>query len=449
MLHDPITAATIHRAELLAAFSYALDITEGQPEGHCIRACFIGSRVGQALGLNAGELGELYYTVLLKDLGCSSNAARICELYEADDRAFKQGFKTVGTSLAATLHFVFSKTAAGKPWHRRVTAIGNILANGSHIADEMILSRCTRGADIARALRFPDSVCDGIYALDEHWDGSGRPARLSGRTIPLYSRIALLAQVADVFNRHAGQSAAIDEVRRRSGSWFDPELVRAFDRVAADPAFWEILKSRALHSRLVAMAPTNDAIPVDDAYLDTIAAAFGQVIDAKSPFTAGHSARVCDISGKLGARMGLDRGRVNWLRRAASLHDVGKLGISSAILEKPRSLDEIEWQEMRGHADHTRAILGRIGAFADIANMAAAHHERLDGRGYPKGLDASQITIETRIITACDFYDALTADRPYRAAMPPARAFEVMEASVGTALDSECFAALQNVISEG
>lgn len=448
MRHErTIAAGTVHRAELLAAFSYALDITEGQPEGHCIRACFIGMRLGQALGIGSSELGELYYTVLLKDLGCSSNAARICELYDADDRAFKQGFKTVGTSLAATLHFVFSKTAAGKPWHRRARAIGNILANGRQVADELIQSRCTRGADIARTLRFEDSVCDGIYALDEHWDGSGRPAGLRGHSIPLYSRIALLAQVVDVFHRHAGRNAALDEVRRRSGNWFDPELAWAFERVAAEPLFWEALESPVLHSRVVAMAPRDDALAADDDCLDTIAAAFGQVIDAKSPFTAGHSARVAEVAGALGDRMGLDTQRVRWLRRAAALHDIGKLGISSAILEKPSGLDEVEWREMRSHADHTRSILGRIGAFADIANIAAAHHERLDGCGYPKGLDASAIPLETRIITACDFYDALTADRPYRAAMPRSSALEIMHASVGTALDPDCFAMLSSVVS--
>src|SRR6476469_8495536 len=171
MLHDPLQAASVQRAELLAAFSYALDITEGQPEGHCIRSCWIGTEVGRALGLTDRDLGELYYTVLLKDLGCSSNAARICELYEADDRAFKQGYKTVGTSLASTLHFVFSRTARGKAIHRRAAAIGNILVNGKDIAQELIVARCTRGADIAAQLRFPAAVTQGIYHLDEHWDG--------------------------------------------------------------------------------------------------------------------------------------------------------------------------------------------------------------------------------------------------------------------------------------
>ena len=114
----PQSAACVSRAEIVAAFSYALDITEGQPAGHCVRACWIGFQIGKAIGLGQSELHDLYYTLLLKDLGCSSNAARICELYATDDRAFKQGYKTVGTSLAATLHFVFSKTAQGRPLHR-------------------------------------------------------------------------------------------------------------------------------------------------------------------------------------------------------------------------------------------------------------------------------------------------------------------------------------------
>lgn len=443
MLHQEITGGSIHRAELLAAFSHALDITEGQPEGHSIRCCWIGIEIGRLLGLSDVELGELYYTILLKDLGCSSNAARICELYEADDRAFKHGYKTVGTSLAATLHFVFSRTASGRPLVARAAAIGNILANGSGIAQELILSRCTRGADIARALRFPESVCRGIYHLDEHWDGSGRPGRLSGAQIPLYSRIALLAQIADVFHSHAGPSASIDEVRRRSGSWLDPELASAFEAVATGNALWQSLASPLLSAQLVALAPADERISVDDDYLDEIAAAFGQVTDAKSPFTSGHSQRVADLAGAMASKLEFDEDRTRSLRRAAFLHDVGKLGVSSTILEKPAGLNEDEWSAMRGHADHTRAILGRIGAFEQLADIAAAHHERLDGCGYPRRLASAEIPLETRIITACDFFDALTADRPYRKAMPKGEALDLMGESVGTAIDPRCFEVLK------
>ncbi|MFC7537517.1 HD-GYP domain-containing protein [Sphingomonas sp. GCM10030256] len=443
MLHQYVAVPTTSRAEVIAAFSYALDLTEGQPAGHSIRSCWIGMEVGRAIGLSNTELRELYYTLLLKDLGCSSNAARICELYEADDRAFKQGYKTVGTSLAATLHFVFRKTARGRPLARRASAIGNILRNGDAIAQELIMSRCTRGADIARTLRFSDAVCDGIYHLDEHWNGSGRPGRLSGDAIPLFSRIALLAQVVDVFHVHAGPAAALDEARRRSGLWFDPALVEALESVSSPPAFWGALSSPTIESRVVRLAPGDCEQPLDESYLDAIADAFGQVIDAKSPFTAGHSQRVGQLSECMASAFGMSDDRARWLRRAAVLHDVGKLGVSSAILEKPASLDEHEWIEMRSHAVHTRAILGRIGALADLAEVAAAHHERLDGTGYPLALSGSAISRDTRIITVCDFYDALVSGRPYRAALPINEAIRIMSEAVGTAIDAECLEVLK------
>lgn len=450
MFHRPIISeakvGSVGLAELVGAFSYALDITEGQPAGHCVRSCWIGIHVGRALGLPPEELHDLYYTLLLKDLGCSSNAARICELYEADDLAFKRGHKTVGTSLAATLHFVFEKTARGSSFGRRAAAVGNILKNGVAIADEMILSRCTRGADIARSLHFSEPVCDGIYHLDEHWDGSGRPGHLQGEAIPLLARIALLAQIADVFHTHAGRDAAVAEVRRRSGTWLDARLVTQFQAVAANENFWSGLASPFLDSRLVAMAPPEMAKPVDDDYLDAIAAAFGQVIDAKSPYTAGHSSRVAEFAAAIGDRMGALPNRRRWLHRAALLHDIGKLGVSNAILDKPGKLDDAEWEVMRTHASHTQEILGRIGALTDLAPIAAAHHERLDGAGYPLGLSEREITRETRIITICDFYDALTADRPYRSAMPSDHALAIIEGEVGRAIDGDCFDALRGVV---
>jgi len=434
---------SVHLADVVRAFSYALDITEGQPAGHCVRACWIGSHVGRAIGLTVPEQTDLYYTLLLKDLGCSSNAARICELYEADDLAFKRGFKTTGTNLAATLLFVARNSASGRSLRQRAGTVGKILKNGVAIADELILSRCTRGADIAQTLRFSDAVQQGIYRLDEHWDGSGRPGHLCGMQIPFYARIALLAQIVDVFHSHAGREAAIDEVRRRSGTWLDPTLVEAFLGVSSDPLFWERLTCPLLDSRVASLLPDSEVRTVDDDYLDDIAKAFGQVIDAKSPYTANHSARVGDLAASIGDAMNIPGVRRRQLYRAAVLHDVGKLGVSNAILDKPGPLDEREWDAMRGHASHTLQILDRIGPLHDMAAIAAAHHERLDGAGYPFGLRDETIRRETRIITVCDFYDALTSDRPYRAALSRHEALAIMAESVGSAIDPECFEALR------
>ena len=436
---------TIQLSDIVRAFSYALDLTEGQPAGHCVRSCWIGCNLGRALGLSATELSDLYYALLLKDLGCSSNAARICELYEADDRAFKRGYKTAGTSLAATLVFVARNSAPGKALRRRTATVGNILKNGAAIVDEMILSRCTRGSDIARTLGFSNAVQRGIYHLDEHWDGSGRPQHLRGEAIPLIARIALLAQVADVFHSHSGRDASVAEVKRRADSWLDPKLVRIFLELAEAHQLWEQLQSPFIDSRVAALLPADQIRFVDDEFLDSIASAFGQVIDAKSPYTADHSARVGDLALRVGEAMNVPPFRRRGLYRAALLHDVGKLGVSNSILDKPGPLDEREWEEMRGHANHTLEILDRIGPFREMAAIAAGHHERLDGRGYPFGLSDELIRRETRIITVCDFYDALSSARPYRRSLDRDEALGIMSEAVGSAIDAECFDALRSL----
>jgi HD-GYP domain-containing protein (c-di-GMP phosphodiesterase class II) len=436
-------AETIPLAELLGALSYALDLTEGQPAGHCIRACWIGTHIGQAIGLRGKELDELYYTVLLKDLGCSSNAARVAQIYLTDDLALKRDFKLVGTGVRDILGFVLHQTGRTASPGKRVAAVANVLRNGSRLVREVIETRCTRGADIARQLRFSEPVASGIYSLDEHWDGSGQPVQLSGHAIPLYSRIALLAQIVDVFRTDAGPEAAIAEARRRSGSWFDPELVSALERVARKPGFWRDLASPTIEYKLLSLPPAQRGVVVDENFLDTIAAAFGSIVDAKSPFTGGHSHRVAGYVDAIAERVGVLPNRRGWLHRGALLHDIGKLGISNALLDKPGPLTPAEWVVMRRHAAHTHEILERVSCLRDLAPVAAAHHERLDGTGYPLQLGAERITLETRIITICDFYDALTADRPYRAALPVDEALAIIGAQVGRAIDPDCYAALE------
>jgi HD-GYP domain-containing protein (c-di-GMP phosphodiesterase class II) len=432
-------------AELIGSLSYALDLTEGQPAGHCVRCCWIGMHVGRRLGMREDELWALYYTLLLKDLGCSSNAARICELYLTDDRTFKRDFKRVGMGTPQVLAFVVSRTGPHAGWRRRLGAILNIMRNGDAVAQELIQTRCVRGAHIARQLRFPESVAEAVHGLDEHFDGSGRPDALSGDAIPLASRIALLAQVVDVFHFNDGPASAMTEARKRAGSWFDPMLVAALETVAREPGFWAMLSSDGIEPAVQALEPPSRVVELDDDYLDAIAAAYGEVVDAKSPFTAGHSQRVGHYSDLIAQELGVSETRRRWLRRAAVLHDVGKLGVSNSILDKPARLEPHEWAAVKLHASYTEQILGRISAFSELARVSAAHHERLDGSGYPRGLAAAEIAIETRIITVADIFDAITAERPYHPPTPVDRALEIMRGLVDSAIDADCFAALERV----
>jgi HD-GYP domain-containing protein (c-di-GMP phosphodiesterase class II) len=445
---DPPTVelGSLQLSELMGALSHALDMTEGQPKGHCVRVCWIGMHIGQEIGLDENARWELYYTLLLKDLGCSSNAARICQLYLTDDLQFKRDFKTVGEGLPQMLRFVFTHTGLGAGLSQRLAAVMGIMRNGPQIAQELIETRCQRGSDIARQLRFPEAVAEGIAGLDEHWNGQGKPSKLAGEAIPLYSRIALLAQVIDVFNTAGGRSAAIDEVKARAGKWFDPALVRALERVAGDDAFWRMLKSADVDRAVLALEPGSLRVALDDDYLDDIASAFGQIVDAKSPYTSGHSARVAGYVDQIAGALGLSPQRRRWLRRGALLHDVGKLGVSNAVLDKPGALDAQEWEHVRAHALHTEAILSRISAFAELARVSGAHHERLDGRGYPRGICGDAISLETRIITVADIFDAISAERPYRGAVPMQQTLQMMSQTVGSAIDPLCFEALKSVI---
>ncbi|MBP1875532.1 HD-GYP domain-containing protein (c-di-GMP phosphodiesterase class II) [Ensifer adhaerens] len=438
--------SALNLAELLAALSQALDITEGQPAGHCSRCCFIGMRVGEALALSNSEMRDLYFTLLLKDLGCSSNAARICELYLTDDLTFKNDFKTVGDSLPQVLRFVLSHTGLKAGMAERFRAIINILQNGGAIARELIETRCHRGAAIARKLRFSETVAGGIQNLDEHWNGAGKPQGLMGDQIPLFSRIALLAQVIDVFHHASGRAAALAEIERRSGTWFDPALVHTFIAVSARDGFWDALADDDLPRLILTLPPARNAAALDDDYLDDIAAAFGEVVDSKSPYTAGHCDRVALFTDMIAEELDLSAIDRRWLNRAALLHDIGKLGVSNSVLDKPGKLDDAEWVEMRQHTVYSEDILSRISAFGEIARIGGAHHERLDGKGYPRGLTAKDISFETRIITTADFFDALTADRPYRSAMPVDKALSIMEEVEGTAIDSICLAALKRAL---
>ena len=438
---------TIRLAEIMGALSHALDMTEGQPAGHCIRCCWVGTQLGLELGFSTEALGDLYYTLLLKDLGCSSNAARICELYLADDLTFKRDFKLVDSSLSQVLGFVLSHTGLQAGLAERFRGVLNILQNGGTISRELIETRCQRGAEIARQMHFSEAVAHGILDLDEHFDGGGKPQGLGGSDISPFARVALMCQVIDVFYVSGGRDAARNEVRRRSGTWFDPSFVDAFLRLSSQDAFWETLGSPALEEIVLSLEPGQSGRMADEDYLDDIAAAFARVIDAKSPFTSGHSDRVALFTDMIAEEMGYDLPRRRWIKRAALLHDIGKLGVSNSILDKNGKLDGPEWEAMRNHAAYSEHILEKIGAFSDLARVAGAHHERLDGKGYPRGIAGDAICMDTRIISTADVFDALTADRPYRPAMPISRALAILHEGAGTSHDPACIAALERAIS--
>ena len=431
-------------SEVIAGLSYALDLTEGEPPGHAVRSCLIGMRVAQELELDATTRSHLFYALLLKDAGCSANSARMAALFGADDHRAKRTSKRVDWSGRFPAFVWAVRTVApGGTLRRRVDRLLAIKAEGE-VTRALMQARCDRGADIAHLLGFEAETAEGIRTLDEHGDGRGQPRNLRGEEIPLLGRILCLAQTAEIFWADAGVEAAWEVARGRSGGWFDPALVEAFSAVCRDTAFWETLHE----GDLAAWEPPDRVLAVDEARLDAIAYAFAGVIDAKSPWTYRHSDRACVIVLGLAAALGADDEDLSDLRRAALLHDVGKLAVSNRILDKPGRLTDGEFALIREHPVVTRQILERVPGFGPLAQVAAAHHERLDGSGYPQGLAGDELTMPMRLLAVADVYEALTSERPYRAAMRSEEAMAIIRVEAPHQLDQDAAMALGSLAHE-
>lgn len=431
-------ASQVTKAEILIALSHALDLVEGQPAGHAARTCLISSRIASALGLSDKQKDDVYFASLLKDAGCSSNAARIHKIFGGDDFIIKHGVKLVDWSNPIqSLKYAVTNTERGGTIGQKLRRMVSNLGTPAQVMDQVTLARCTRGSAIAKKLGFSDEAARAVELLDEHWDGKGSPYHLKADKIPLEAQIVSISQTIEVFYTAYGIEAAAAMAKERQGSWFAPHLVQAFLSFAKDEPFW---RGVSLHAdRSAQEIPVGAAIEnAAEADIDQICEAFAMIVDAKSSFTAEHSSRVTDYAVMLAESYGFTGRRLTILRRASLLHDIGKLGVSNRILEKPGKLDDEEFAVIRQHSKHSWEILKPISVFKREAEIASGHHERLDGKGYWQGLSGDQLDLETRILAVADVYDALSAERPYRGAMPREKVFEILEKEASSALDADC-----------
>ncbi|HWD38456.1 MAG TPA: HD domain-containing phosphohydrolase [Fimbriimonas sp.] len=432
-------------ADILSALSHALDMVEGQPRGHAARTAYIADRIADEIELDEGNRQEILYTSLLKDAGCSDNSARIHQIFGGDDLLTKNRVKVIDwSSKLESVKFAYANMERGGAVVQKLRRMVASLSTPDASMDALTRARCTRGAGIAKKLGFSDAVAEGVANVDEHWDGRGAPYKLSGERVPLYARIVGLAQTFEVFVSTFGLQAGLQMLQERNGKWFDPELVRAVFGFSQDTPFWSRHQAH--------LGDPNETLPSEiqgceasATDIDAVCSAFAEIVDAKSDFTGQHSARVCEYSVELGRYFRFDSERLSILRRAALLHDLGKLGVSNAVLDKPGRLTEAEFAAVKLHPQFTDEILRRIEGFHRIADVASAHHERLNGSGYWQGFDSEQLDLDMRVVAVADVFDALSAERPYREALPLERVFSILDQESGTHLDPECVSAMKTL----
>jgi len=432
----------IRLSKVIGGLSYALDLTEGEPPGHAVRSCVIGMRIAHELGLDAASRSHLFYALLMKDAGCTANSAKMAALFGAGDHEAKRTAKRTNWSRAFPA-FVWSLrvVAPGGSLRARVARLKAIKDEGQ-VTRSLMLARCDRGAEIALLLGLDRDTAEAIRALDEHWDGNGQPRGLRGDAIPLLARIVCLAQTAEIFHGEGGPDAACAAAARRSGEWFDPEVVAALRACRDDSRFWWSLT----RADVSAWEPEERMLTADDVHLDRIATAFAGVIDVKSPWTYRHSDLVAMLAVRVAAALGADEAELTDLRRAAMLHDIGKLAVSNRILDKPGRLTEEEFAQVREHPLVTAQIMERIPGFTHLAPLAATHHERLDGSGYPYGLRAEDLTTPMRVLAVADVFEAITSARPYRPARDVETALGILRADAPARLDGDAVKALAQVL---
>lgn len=445
---------SITLSEIISALSYALDLTDGAVHGHALRSCLLGMRIAAEAALPADQTSCLYFALLLKDIGCSSNASRMCHVVGGDDRSVQTVAKFEDwskphrqSSFTLKLLWESMMPASGpaaklaRKFRIGATQIGN---------RDLIGLRYDRGAGILSKLGMGSLAADAVRSLKERWDGSGDPDSLKGEEIPLLARICAVAQHLDVFSSRSGSQNAIDTLVERSGTWFDPQLVRIVLALHRRGALWANCSPKDSEEdtrQAVLDLDSGRRHQLEPSQIDQICEAFAEVVDAKSHFTFRHSQGVADAAFSIAKAMGLPADRVQMVRRAALLHDIGKLGVSNAILNKRSQLNAEEWKSVYRHPRITRLILERVAPFREMAVIAGEHHEKLDGTGYPDRLRARDLSIESRIIAVADVFGALSEDRPYRPGIQISETLGIMANLAPFQLDGDCLDALIATVS--
>jgi HD-GYP domain-containing protein (c-di-GMP phosphodiesterase class II) len=398
-------------AELMGALSYAADLGLGQPIEHCMRQTVIALRLADRLGADAEEREATYYVGMLMNAHCHADATEQARWF-GDDIAFKgEGVEVLGMNTAQMIGVLLRTLASHGTAADRAKRLASFPGVGFKQMETFLATHSTLGAQFAERVGFDALVSLAIGQAYEQWDGKGQPLHLRGEQICLPARVVQFAGPAETFHRRHGLDAAVAMGHRWRSSRFAPEVVDTFGAHAGE--ILDGIDEAGSWAALLAAEPgLVRRVPVTG--LDAVLIAIADMVDLKSPHLAGHSRGVANLAAEAGRDSGLADEEVSALRHAGLLHDLGRLGVSSGIWDKPGPLTETEFERVRLHPYLTDRMLARIPALGRIREIAARHHERLDGSGYPRGLTAALLTPPDLLLAAADVYHALTEPRPHR-----------------------------------
>ena len=416
----------VRLAELVAALSLGIDLGFGQPMEHVLRQCMIALRLAECVGLGEEERSVVYYTALLINVGCHSDAHEQAKWF-GDDITLKSGKydHELGSmsGVLATLRMVGS---GNPPLHRFRVGV-EFAVSGRHDLDGMIAQHAALARRLAEELGLSIGVQEAVGAAYEQWDAKGWPGDLAGGEIPVASRLAQIGEFVEVAHRIGGTGAAIALAEKRAGSQFDPTLAVAL--CANAEMILEDLDAGHTWDAVIGAEPALGVL-LSEAEFDRALLAIADFVDLKSPYTLGHARAVSELAAEAGKKLALGNEEVEILRRAGLANGLGRLGVSNAIWDKRGALGAGEWERVRMHPYLTERMLHQSTALAPLGAIAVQHRERLDGSGYPRGLSGGAISMPARVLGAADAYQSMCEPRPHRDALLPEVAAKELRAEV-------------------
>ncbi|MQA00577.1 MAG: HD domain-containing protein [Dehalococcoidia bacterium] len=406
-------AGTLRLAEVLAPLSLVTDMGMGSPDEHAMRACLLATSLARRAGCPEDTVRDVYYATLLRHLGCTATAAEEASHLGGDEIAARPLIGPADFERPSEVLGVLRSIGGGRPVRERAGIVAGTMA-GFRWGPGVQRAVCEVASILAARLGLPEAVRIAMGQMFERWDGKGEPAHLSGERIALPARFAAVASRATAIADLGDVDAALDATRASSGGWLAPDVAACFVEHGRDL----MAEIETLDVMLATVAAEPDPpLRISARGLDDACRAFGDMADLKSPYTVGHSSGVAALAEAAGRALGLAGDDLDDLRRAALLHDLGRVGVPAGTWEKQSRLTSADWEHIRLHAYYTERILQRSTVLARLATAAGMHHERIDGSGYHRRAAGRDLPLAARILAAADTYDAKTHDRPHRSAL--------------------------------
>ncbi|MGH2655757.1 MAG: HD domain-containing phosphohydrolase [Actinomycetota bacterium] len=419
---------SVRAAEVIAAACLATDLGMGFPFEHGLHGTLMAMRLADHLDVDPETASHTYHASLLMYSGCTTDANIASRIF-AGSRTESVTPVQFGSAAEALGGVTRALSPPDHPLHQRAYEIARRLVPAARFRKPHFAALCEVAEMMAKRLGLPPAVHTLFAYLTERWDGRGVLKRAKAEEIPLSIRIVQVARDAAYQRLVGSDDHVVDVIRQRAGHAFDPAIADRFAKeapdilAAADPpgSAWEAT---------LASEP-RPWLALEGEAIDRALAGIGDFADLGSPYLSGHSRGVADLAAAAARIRGFDPADVALMRRAGFVHDVGRVAIDPRVWQKPAALTVDDWEQVRLHPYHAERVLLRSAPLATLAEVACAHHERLDGTGYHRRVSAASLTRGARLLAAADAFHAMQEPRPHRDALPPDRAAALLGEEAG------------------